>query len=94
MRSAARLFPAILAASLALSACQSPGYFYEKSSGLRVDSSPDLLARFQEQKLQCDAESAKAALTSQERDVFIHNRNVTLIYHACMARQGYVVRDR
>lgn len=93
MRLPVRFFLAASAALLALSGCQSAGYFYEKSSGLRVDSSPELLSRYQEQKLQCDAESAKAALTSQERDLFIHNRNVTLIYHACMARHGYVVRD-
>lgn len=85
---------AVLAACLLVTACQSQGYFYERASGLRVDANPALLSRFQDRKLQCDAEAAKAALTSNEKDLFVHNRNVTLIYHACMARYGYVVRDR
>ena len=75
-----------------LAGCQTQGFFYERASGLRVDNNPALFARFQDDKLQCDAESAQAALTSREPDRFAHARNVTLIYHACMAREGYVVR--
>lgn len=82
----------ILSFVMALAGCQSTGLFHEKSSGLRVDANPVLLARFQEDKLQCDAESAKDALTSRERNQFKHNQLIQLIYEACMARRGYVVR--
>lgn len=82
----------VISLVITLAACQSAGFFYEKTSGLRVDANPDLLARFQEDKLQCDAESAKDALTSRERDLFKHNQLIQLIYEACMARRGYIVR--
>lgn len=84
--------PFIIGLGLLLAGCQATGFFYEKSSGLRVDANPSLLARFQEEKLQCDAESAKDALASRERDLYQHNRLIQLIYEACMARQGYIVK--
>jgi hypothetical protein len=85
-----RLF--MICIGLLLAGCQSTGFFYEKSSGLRVDANPALLARFQDEKLQCDAESAKDALASRERDLMKHNQLIQLIYEACMARRGYIVR--
>ena len=84
----------VMIALLGLCGCQSGGFFHEKSSGLRVDSTPDLLARFEDSKLQCNAEAAKEALASNERDLLRHNQLVQIIFEACMARSGYVVRGR
>ncbi len=75
-----------------LAGCSPSWFFYDRSSGLRVDSNPALFARFSDAKVQCDAYSAEKALTSVERDIFIHNKNVNLIYWGCMAKAGYDVR--
>lgn len=86
-----RIFLALL---LFTGGCASPGYFHEESTGLRVDANPQLLARHQKARLQCDAEAAKEALNSREPDIFTHNKLVQVIFEACMARAGYVVRGR
>lgn len=80
--------------AVVLTGCvSSQGYFYEKRSGKRVDASPTILARFEEHKLQCDAEASKAALSATEPSLSKRNQLINLIYHACMAKRGYVVRD-
>lgn len=57
--------------------------------GVRVDANPQLLAAFQRDRVVCDGEAAEAALKSQERDLMIHNRNVNLVFDACLTKLGY-----
>lgn len=71
---------------------QPQGYFHRVSDGLRVDSNPQLLAEFSQARVICDGEASKAALVSNERDRATHNRNVNLVFDACLAERGYVRR--
>lgn len=79
----------LLACIVLLAACQSipPRIWYR--DGARVDATPAMLSQFQRDKTICDGEAAQAALTSNERDVFIHNRNLNLIFDACLTKKGY-----
>jgi len=72
-----------------VTACMSvpPRIWYR--DGVRVDANPQLLAAFQRDRVVCDGEAAEAALKSQERDLMIHNRNVNLVFDACLTKLGY-----
>lgn len=66
------------------------GAFFRVSDGLRVDANPQILAAFQQDRVICDGEASKAALTSAERDRYTHSKNVTLVFDACLAQRGYI----
>jgi hypothetical protein len=84
----------LIAALAVLCGCvaQPKGVFHEAKSGLRVDSNPALLARFQQSRVICDGEAAQAALVSTEKDRYTHSLNVNLVYDACLAKAGYLRR--
>ncbi len=79
---------------LLLAGCQTvaPGYWHRQSDGLRVDATPALLERFNLDRSICDGEAAKAALASNERDRFIHQQSVNLVFDGCLVSRGYVRR--
>ena len=80
--------------SIAVAGCVSvpQGYWHRQSDGLRVDATPALLDRFNLDRAICDGEAAKAALASNERDWFMHNQNVNLVFDGCLVGRGYVRR--
>lgn len=79
----------------ALAGCQyNPGFFYEASTGRRVDSDPQSLARFEPHKTECNGEAAKAALTSTAPTQAEHRALVDMVYQGCMRTRGYVVRPQ
>lgn len=82
----------LLLVTLALAGCLSvpPRIWYR--DGVSVDSNPTLLASFQRDRTICDGEAAKAALGSQEKDIYTHNKNVNLIFDACLTQKGYIGR--
>ena len=89
------MFRFIVIALLGVSAgcvAQPKGVFHETKSGLRVDSNPQLLARFQQARVICDGEAAQSALVSTEKDRYTHSVNVNLVFDACLAKAGYLRR--
>lgn len=84
----------ILCLAALLAACQTAptGYWYRQSDGVRVDANSNVLDQFQKDRAICDGEAAKAALASNEKDVFIHKKNVNLVFDGCLTERGYVRR--
>lgn len=76
----------------ALAGCthQPVGFFHRVSDGQRVDANPTIAAQFQQDRVICDGEASQAALSSHEKDRYIHSRNVNLVYDACLAKRGYI----
>lgn len=83
-----------IAISVVLAGCvyQPKGTFHEVSTGLRVDTNPQLLARFQQERVICDGEAAQSAAVSTERDRYTHSMNINLVFDGCLAKRGYVRR--
>ncbi|MFN7125296.1 MAG: hypothetical protein ACK4M8_05395 [Allorhizobium sp.] len=77
---------------LVLAGCthQPQGVFHRISDGVRVDANPQVLAAFQKDRVICDGEASKAALTSREKDVYLHTMSINTIFDACLAERGYL----
>lgn len=69
---------------------QPQGFFHRIGDGVRVDADPQVMAKFQQDRVICDGEASQAALSSTERDRGIHSRNVNLVFDACLAKRGYI----
>lgn len=67
------------------------GYWYRGQ--VRVDANPALFEQFNKDRVICDGKAAEAALNSHERDLLIHNRNVHLVFDACLTGKGYMRRS-
>jgi hypothetical protein len=84
----------LFALSILVSGCVyvPKGSFHRVSDGVKVDANPTVLAEFQQSRVICDGEASKAALTSTEKDRYVHSMNVNLVFDACLAEKGYVRR--
>lgn len=77
---------------LMISGCGPQLYYYDRSSGLRVDTKPALLTPFQHAKTECQGEVAQARLGGGGRDVFDEAILAEKAMHGCMSKRGYDVR--
>lgn len=93
MRSSAYIaIPLVLACVSVLSGCQQ-NYYYERTSGLRVDAKPELLTTFQVAKTECAGEVAQTMLSggglrAPSTDAYL----TQVAMYGCMSKRGYDVR--
>lgn len=82
----------LLAISLVVCGCGPQLYYYDRASGLRVDTKPALLSPFQRAKTECQGEVAQARLGGGGRDVFDEAILTEKAMYGCMSKRGYDVR--
>lgn len=81
--------------ALVLSGCaaQPTGFFYYANTGKIVSQDSKDFEKFSIDRAVCDGQAAQSALVSKEKFHDIHSRNVTLVFHGCMAEKGYIVKQ-
>ncbi len=84
---------AILGVCVLLAGCVNTPQGVWHRGATRVDASPTLFEEFNRDRVVCDGRAAEAALNSRERDLLTHNRNVNLVFDACLTEKGYMRRS-
>jgi hypothetical protein len=61
-------------------------------NGVRVDADTAVFSKFELDRLYCDGEASKSALTAN-RTGFAANVAINSVYHGCMAGKEYIFRQ-
>lgn len=85
-------FFGIIAIGLIVAGCGPQTFYYERSSGLRVDTKPSILTPFQLAKTECQGEVAQARLGGGGRAPFDEAILAEKAMFGCMSKRGYDVR--